>query len=989
MAVELATAYVSIVPTTKGIQRKLAAGLRGIDSVAGEAGDSMGRTIGDRMSKVLSVASKAVGVAAGAALAKGLTGGVQRLVALEDAEKRLDSMGLTAKESAGLMQSLTDVLTGTPFALDAGASALARFVSSGVDLEKIPGLLASVTDAAAFGQTDLNEVANIFSRIATNGRLSAMEMEMLADRNIPALGLLASAAGVTEVEMRDMISNSEIDAERFFQLWEQGAKGFGDRNIKMAGAAKSAGDTTRGAWANMLTALNRVGATLAGPIFGLAQGFFTGVSGWLDDANTALKDFDLGGVLEAQLARAGDALAPVVDLFRSIDWAGVFDALLTVGGVVADFVSANFTPILYGLAAAAAFVVGGAALMGVVAAVSALANPLVLAAGAVAVLAAAFTAAYSELDWFRSGVDAVVSGATDAVGGLIEVGGEVGSAWGSGGLSGVIDALADAWGRLETPVKAVAVAFAGFAVLFSVPAFFAALGAGAVVAYQKIEPFRRAVDSVVDALGAAWRWLAGLDWGGALGGIGRAVVDAFSAVGDALGSIDWGGVFGTVGTFLAPVVDAVGGLVDAVLDLAKPVGGVLLSAFRAISPLFAAVGKVLKALAPVALVVAKVVGVALFLAWKKLEVTFRAVAAVIGWVANTVLPVIASVIDTVVAPIIQWFADYLTNITAPALQWLGEVANTVFGAIVSALSAAWSFLEPIFSAIADWVGNVLATAWSNFMDVAGPVFSWIADKVAEGWARVQPILALLGDFVGSVLVGHFQVVQGVASTAWDAISTAVSVAWGVIQPVFSAVADFLGGVLSGAFDGFLTTAQIVWEGVSTVIGAQWDVISGIWEGMKSAISGVADWIGDRIDDIAGVFRSFKDTASNIFDTIGDVMTAPIRLAMNVIKRLWNSTLGGFSISIPDFPGIPGRGQSFSIPKMHSGGVVPGRRGDEVLRLLEAGELVIPADMTRQMMGAPEAATVERRTERGMDVTIINPSSTAEVMAELRWAMARA
>lgn len=962
MATELGVGYINILPEAKGFSGALRRSLKGVGTRAGEqvgADVSSGASRGlAGLSRIGARAAAAAGVAISAALVGGVTGGVQRLVALEDAEKRLDSMGLTAKESAGLMQSLNDVLEGTPYALDAGASALARLVSAGVDLDAIPGVMQSITDAAAFGQTDLGEVANIFARIGTNGRTSAMELEMLQDRGIPALSLLADAAGVTAEEFRDMVSRGEVDAESFFDLWEEGAKGFGERNIEMAGAAKSAGDTTRGAFANMRTALSRLGASLAGPVFTQAQGFFTGVTGWLDDINAAVKDVDLGEVFADELKVIGGAWDGVRDAVGAVDWDAIFGPIVDLGERVADVLGRNMVPVLAGLAGAVGVLVGGGALALLVTLLSALLSPIVVIPVAVGAMVGGLVAAYQHLDWFRAGVDAAVGAVRDAVGGMIDLGGDIAAAWGEGGLSGVLDTVSAAWGRLETPIRAVVIALGGLAFLVSVPAFFAMVAAGAVVAYQKLSWFRSGVDAVVDVVGGAFSWLwdlvSGIDWGGLLGGAADAISGAFSGVVDFLGSVDWEGIFGAVSDAVSPMLDAVRDSVGAVLSLAAPLGGVLLSAAKAVAPVLGAVWRVLQALAPVALVVAKVIGVALLAAWKVVEIAIRQATAVIRFVAETVLPAISTVIDSVIAPAIAWFADLFTMLVTPAIEMFGAVVSRVFDAVWAAIQVAWSIIEPIFTSIVDFVGNLLSSAFSNFLAVAAPVWAAIQAALSAAWAVIQPVLSTVANVVGTVLVAQFRTLQAVVSAVWSAVSTAVSTAWGVIQPIFSAIASALGTVLGGAFSGFRATVGVVWEGISTVIGAQWAVISGIFNALKDGISGVASWIGDRLGEVGRIFTAFKDTASDIFDTVGDVITAPIRLAMTAIRRLWNSTLGGFSISIPDFPGIPGRGQSFTIPEMHTGGVVPGRRGDEVLRLLEAGELVIPAAMTRQMI-RPSAA----------------------------------
>jgi len=70
-------------------------------------------------------------------------------------------------------------------------------------------------------------------------------------------------------------------------------------------------------------------------------------------------------------------------------------------------------------------------------------------------------------------------------------------------------------------------------------------------------------------------------------------------------------------------------------------------------------------------------------------------------------------------------------------------------------------------------------------------------------------------------------------------------------------------------------------------------------------SGLKWYIGQAISQ----FQSMLDVVKTVF---------------NGIASLWNNTLGKLSIKIPDIPGLPGRGQSFSIPKipmLADGGII--------------------------------------------------------------------
>lgn len=211
---------------------------------------------------------------------KTVAAGFIRVNDLEDANKRLTQMGLNTGQVDALMAGLTATVTGTAFKLNEGAGIMANFVASGMDIDEVNKRLTLTADTAAFAQAPLGEIGDIFQRIQSEGKLTGETLNMLQVRGVPALDLLASAAGVTGEEMRGMISGSQVDADRFFALWEDGSQGFGENNIKMADSAKSMGDTTRGALANAETAASRLGASFAedlAPMLRDAADAFTGL----------------------------------------------------------------------------------------------------------------------------------------------------------------------------------------------------------------------------------------------------------------------------------------------------------------------------------------------------------------------------------------------------------------------------------------------------------------------------------------------------------------------------------------------------------------------------------------------------------------------------------------------------------------------------------------------------------------------------------------
>jgi hypothetical protein len=58
--------------------------------------------------------------------------------------------------------------------------------------------------------------------------------------------------------------------------------------------------------------------------------------------------------------------------------------------------------------------------------------------------------------------------------------------------------------------------------------------------------------------------------------------------------------------------------------------------------------------------------------------------------------------------------------------------------------------------------------------------------------------------------------------------------------------------------------------------------------------------------------------------VADVISAPFKAAFRAVAWLWNNTIGKLSFTMPDIPGVPGRGKKFSMPQIEmlaEGGIV--------------------------------------------------------------------
>ena len=204
-----------------------------------------------------------------------IEGGKTRALNLANAQFQVEGLFGTDKDENGLTywdKLLEDINYGvedTAYGLDVAAKAAAQFGASGVQAGKqMKTALRGISGVAAMTNSDYESIADIFTKISGNGRVMGEELNQLASRGLNAAATLAKYLGVTEQEVRDMVSKGKIDFATFSQAMDDA---FGEH-------AKKANDTFTGSLSNMKAALARIGAEFWTPFLVVARDVFNTVT---------------------------------------------------------------------------------------------------------------------------------------------------------------------------------------------------------------------------------------------------------------------------------------------------------------------------------------------------------------------------------------------------------------------------------------------------------------------------------------------------------------------------------------------------------------------------------------------------------------------------------------------------------------------------------------------------------------------------------------
>ncbi|HEM5093450.1 TPA: phage tail protein [Streptococcus suis] len=234
---------------------------------------------------------------------------------------------------------------------------------------------------------------------------------------------------------------------------------------------------------------------------------------------------------------------------------------------------------------------------------------------------------------------------------------------------------------------------------------------------------------------------------------------------------------------------------------------------------------------------------------------------------NAAQPLI-TILSGALMPVFQILGSFLGGVVKGALEGVGfafdalKVAIEFLTPVVDFLVQALNFVQPVLSTIAEWIG--VAIGMFGNLGTAGQGLSAF---IKSAWTNIQSVIQTAGNIIRTVIdwiklafsgAGNaVGVLKNVFSLAWMGIQDAIKVAKGIIDNVISGVKSAftgfqdvvsnVGGAVRGVIDKVISTIK----GIANIdiSGAGKAIMDGFlgglksaWEGVKSFVGGIADWI---------------------------------------------------------------------------------------------------------------------------------------------------
>ncbi|MDL5506500.1 tape measure protein [Bifidobacterium longum] len=874
--VELAHAYVQIVPSMSGVGRA-------IQDAFGSAGDKGGAQAGKNFTSGFSAKIGAVaGVTASVfnkvagVVASSLNSAIGRADQMNNFPKVMKNLGYSSEDAAASIKKISAALDGLPTTSSAMTGMVQQLAPLTSNLDEATDIALAFNNAMLAGGASTIEQENALTQYTQ--MLSAGKVDMQAWRSIQA----AMPGQLNQVA--EAMMGAGHNANDLYEAMKDGTYSFDDFNktvmrlnkqgfAQYASFAQQARDATQGIGTAFENVRNRVAKAVQKVIEAIgveniagAINDFSSQFGKIGDAAANM----VTGV-KNWLGQAAQAAKPLVSIWQG-DFAKLGLYLTGLGANVAAFGKSLLDVITNG---------GGmqSFLVGLNNVISALVNWWIALTRNVSIFIGtladtggvqAFLAALGEL-W--QGLTQLFQGLQDAATGLLEIGENGGAAAAAGKLVG------DAF-KVATPiVKALA------GTLQSVGEWASEHG--------------DIVRAAIIGIGTAFAAVKGYQ---ALNSGLQALTGTMNTVTTAAKGISNGIMLMTdLGGPVAMLKQMAGGL--SLVKTAQTAWSTATKMATAVQGAFNAV----IAANPIGAIVVAVAAVVAALVWffTQTEVGRRAWAAFTSWLSETW----AALVEGAKA-IWNGLGEFLANLWA-------TITGGVTGAwtsITTFLSGVWTGISTtattIFNGIRDFIVNVFTVIGALIVaplqairNGINTVFGWILSFITQQMNSTNTVWSTIWTAIYNVVNTIFTLISGYISTVVNAIRTVIVVflsllkgdwqgAWDAIKSFFTTTWDGIKAFLSNILDGIKAVWTTVWTAISTFFTDVWNRIVAFF---TPIINGIRNTIGNVLNAIKSVWTSIwnavKSVASTIWNAISGVVSTYIQNVSNTISTVLNAISG--------------------------------------------------------------------------------------------------
>lgn len=189
-----------------------------------------------------------------------ISGGMDRALNIQNAQTKIQALGYDVDK---VVSSVDEAVTDTAFSMDEAMNVASGALASGVkEGEQLTGVLKTIEGASTLTGRSMEDMGAIWNKVSANGKVTAQELNQLADAGVPALQWLSDSYGKSTEEMQKMVSAGKVSFDDFERVMSD----------KLGSVAEEMGTTFESANANLQSSFKRLGQSIMEPLIDVETG---------------------------------------------------------------------------------------------------------------------------------------------------------------------------------------------------------------------------------------------------------------------------------------------------------------------------------------------------------------------------------------------------------------------------------------------------------------------------------------------------------------------------------------------------------------------------------------------------------------------------------------------------------------------------------------------------------------------------------------------
>lgn len=367
------------------------------------------------------------------------------------------------------------------------------------------------------------------------------------------------------------------------------------------------------------------------------------------------------------------------------------------------------------------------------------------------------------------------------------------------------------------------------------------------------------------------------------------------------------------------------------------------------------------------------------------------VAPLLANMAQVIVPVLAQVFGQLVAaatPIVTSIFGALTRVMAALLPPLTQIAATVLPLLGQMFSMVAAAVAPVIDQIANILVQALNLLMPILMNLVNAVMPVIVQVIAAIMPPLQRVISAVMSVISAILPPLVSIIGTVISVITPIIAAVLPVLARLIGTVINWISSWI-SVMSSVLVPVINVVASVINVSVRAMGAVWmwlwnNVISPVINWITNKIQGWSDFLTNTVkpaintvvNGIKDAFNGMKDGISNAFDKVKSAAAKPINFVINTvytngIKWLVDKVMEklGLELRMPTVSPIAGYA---------TGGVLPGYSpGKDIYHFvspdgggslaLSGGEAIMRPEWTRAVGGPRMVAAMNWAARRGRPI----------------------